>query len=68
MMKTKIEAQYSKEGIIRIFDDEESFKSHAIIWFNEEGEPVVAEPFGYYESGRHFYNREVDFFVIDVFE
>lgn len=65
-MQIAVEARYSKEGIIEIFDGEDSFKSYATIWFDFRDEAIVAEPFGDYGSERQFYNREVDFEVVDI--
>lgn len=43
-------------------------KTYARIWFDGDGDVVIAEPYSQYESGkRHYYNRETEFKVEQVF-
>lgn len=53
---------YPKDCIIKYGQEDEVCSSYAVVWFLGN-EPIIAEPYGAYEGGRWFYNREVDFEV-----
>lgn len=58
-----------KEGVIKVDGFDTGFldtPTYAIVWF-DCGVPIIAEPFGDYGSGRHYYNRETDFVVEDLY-
>lgn len=44
---------------------EELSRSYATVWFLDS-EPIISEPYGDYESGRWYYNRETEFSILSV--
>ncbi len=70
-MNKIINVSFSKRGFIRCFDGEDSYVSNAIVWFDCDGEPVIAEPYVIKhadgEMYKHFYNREKEFDVLAIF-
>lgn len=70
----KVDELHFVEGIVEIPSCDMEFdylEEYARIWLDKFGNPVIAEPFapyGVHEFDRRYYNREVDFVVIDVFD
>ena len=69
--KMKNNVSFSERCLIRCFDGEDNYVSNAIVWFNCDGEPVIAEPYVIKhadgEMYKHFYNREKEFDVLAIF-
>lgn len=67
----RIDVSFSGRGFIRCYDGEDSYVSNAIVWFDCDGEPVIAEPYVIKhadgEMYKHFYNREKEFDVLAIF-
>lgn len=56
----------SQDRTIRLFDeDDNAYTSYARVWFDSDGNAVIAEPYTNYPDGRHYYTRETDFDLID---
>ena len=68
-VKELMEVGVSVHGEIRYGEvGEEECVSYARIWFVND-HAVIAEPYSVNEKGeRWFYNREMDFSIVDVYE
>ncbi len=69
-MNKIINVSFSERGLIRCFDGEDNYVSNAIVWFDCDGEAIIAEPYVIQhaegEVREHFYNRETQFDVIAI--
>ena len=67
-IKGLLEAGIYANGVIRYGEVGEECVSYARIWFLNN-HAVIAEPYSVNEKGEFwFYDREVDFSIVDVYE
>ncbi len=70
----KVDELHYVEGIVEIPSCDMEFdklEEYARIWLDKFNNPVIVEPFapyGVHESDRRYYNREVDFEIVDIFD